>query len=140
MSSDEEVLSLAVKLHGTYERLAPQYGYETRQETREFDARTPNGRLMIAVCREVMADHAALLARVRELEAKLSDYESAYAATMSEVCEESDDRKHCACVPHLRKRIRELEAERDGLAARLKKLRVEMNVFINGAHVEDSAQ
>jgi len=44
---------LAAWFHETYERLAPQYGYETKQETRAFDATTPNGKLMIAVCREL---------------------------------------------------------------------------------------
>lgn len=74
MIRDEEVLSLAIKFHDAYERLAPQYGYETRRETRKFDAQSPNGRLMIAVCREVMDEDASaapkLLARVRELEAE----------------------------------------------------------------------
>lgn len=41
---------LAVLFHDTYERLAPDYGYETREDTRDFDPNTPNGKLMIAVC------------------------------------------------------------------------------------------
>ena len=40
--------------HEVYERLAPDFGYQTRTETREFDAESPNGKLMIAVCTEVM--------------------------------------------------------------------------------------
>jgi hypothetical protein len=46
--------SLAVMFHDTYERLAPQFGYETRPETRQFDPNSPNGRLMIAVCTEII--------------------------------------------------------------------------------------
>lgn len=46
---------LAVLFHDTYERLAPSFGYETRTDTRKFDPTTPNGRLMIAVCGEVLA-------------------------------------------------------------------------------------
>ena len=46
---------LAVLFHDTYERLAPSFGYETRTETRQFNPDTPNGRLMIAVCGEVLA-------------------------------------------------------------------------------------
>lgn len=42
--------ALARRFHETYERLAPQFGYETRQDTREFDPTSKNGRLMIAVC------------------------------------------------------------------------------------------
>ncbi len=47
---------LAVLFHQTYERMAPDFGYETRMETREFDASTPNGQLMIAVCESVLKD------------------------------------------------------------------------------------
>lgn len=48
--ADEQVARI---FHETYERLAPSFGYETRQDTRDFDPTTPNGRLMIAVCGEV---------------------------------------------------------------------------------------
>lgn len=43
-------LQLATKFHNAYEELAPSFGYETRQDTRQFDPTTPNGRLMQAVC------------------------------------------------------------------------------------------
>jgi hypothetical protein len=46
--------SLAFSFHESYERLAPVFGYETRTETRCFDPTTPNGRLMIAVCGELL--------------------------------------------------------------------------------------
>lgn len=45
---------LARYFHDTYERLAPHFGYETREETRAFDPTTPNGRLMISVCAHAM--------------------------------------------------------------------------------------
>jgi len=51
---DEEAVKMARAFHAAYERLAPQFGYETRQETRDFDRSTPNGQLMVAVCREVV--------------------------------------------------------------------------------------
>ena len=41
---------IARLLHKTYERLAPKYGYETRTETKIFDPKSDNGRLMIATC------------------------------------------------------------------------------------------
>ena len=47
-------LDLAILFHETYERLAPEYDYETRKETRAFDPDTPNGQLMQAVCGEIM--------------------------------------------------------------------------------------
>ena len=46
---------LAQKFHDAYERMAPEYGYETRSDTKSFDPESKNGRLMIAVCSELMA-------------------------------------------------------------------------------------
>lgn len=43
---------MAKFFHDAYERLAPQYGYETRPDTKEFCHESPNGRLMAAVCEE----------------------------------------------------------------------------------------
>jgi hypothetical protein len=40
--------------HDHYEELAPEFGYETRPETRNFRPTTPDGRLMIAVCAKVL--------------------------------------------------------------------------------------
>lgn len=42
--------AMARRFHEAYERLAPEFGYTTREETREFDPESANGRLMIAVC------------------------------------------------------------------------------------------
>ena len=53
-----KALELAMRFHEAYERLAPRFGYETRAETREFDPQTPNGRLMLAVCREIIEQNA----------------------------------------------------------------------------------
>ena len=47
-------LKLAKLFHETYEGLAPAYGYETREDTKEFDRNTPNGRLMVAVCSKIL--------------------------------------------------------------------------------------
>ena len=46
-------IKIAVMFHEIYERLAPKYGYETRKDTKVFDASSPNGKLMIEVCREM---------------------------------------------------------------------------------------
>lgn len=48
--------TLARKFHEIYERLAPSFGYETRDETKAFSPDSANGRLMIAVCGEILAD------------------------------------------------------------------------------------
>ena len=49
-----EEVELAILFHNTYERLAPSFGYETRVDTKSFDTTTPNGKLMIAVCKEII--------------------------------------------------------------------------------------
>jgi len=48
-----EAEKLARLFHDTYERLAPEYGYETREDTKKFDPNSNNGRLMIAVCEQI---------------------------------------------------------------------------------------
>jgi Mg2+ and Co2+ transporter CorA len=70
--------------HDTYERLAPSFGYETRNDTKQFDPTTPNGKLMIAVCKEVAltiqkAERDAVREIVKKVELKVlrgySDFE-----------------------------------------------------------------
>lgn len=51
--------ALAEQFHATYELLAPQFGYETRAETRQFDPASSNGKLMIAVCASIIATSQA---------------------------------------------------------------------------------
>jgi len=58
-------IKIAVIFHETYERLAHKYGYETRKETKLFNASSPNGKLMIEVCREMQG---YILSRAGELE------------------------------------------------------------------------
>ncbi len=45
---------LARMFHEIYENEAPNFGYETRNDTREFDPESPNGGLMISVCGKVI--------------------------------------------------------------------------------------
>lgn len=45
---------LARQFHEVYERLAPKFGYETREDTKQFDPLSNNGRLMMAVCAEII--------------------------------------------------------------------------------------
>lgn len=57
--SDTKALALAIKFHETYERLAPEFGYETRPDTKVFDPESKNGRLMVAVCAALSAAEGA---------------------------------------------------------------------------------
>ncbi|MDO9586073.1 MAG: hypothetical protein Q7I93_06280 [Syntrophales bacterium] len=47
-------IKLAILFHELYEKHAPEYGYETKEQTKIFQANTPNGKLMIRVCREIL--------------------------------------------------------------------------------------
>lgn len=53
-------LELAIWFHASYERLAPSFGYETRTESRVFDPQSKNGRLMVAVCGELLQQRIVL--------------------------------------------------------------------------------
>lgn len=54
VGSKEDAGSMALRFHEAYERLAPSFGYTTRTETRAFDPESSNGKLMIAVCDEIL--------------------------------------------------------------------------------------
>ena len=60
--------TLARDFHDTYERLAPQHGYETRRESRTTWEQVPenNRSLMVAVCAEIHARHIAAQAAEHE--------------------------------------------------------------------------
>jgi len=50
--------ALAQKFHETYERLAPEFGYKTREESAKPWAEVPeqNKKLMIAVCAVILGE------------------------------------------------------------------------------------
>jgi len=51
----KEKIKWATIFHETYERLAPSFGYETRENTKEFDPKSKNGKLMLEVCSIVLS-------------------------------------------------------------------------------------
>lgn len=54
MTDPTTAKALAEQFHEAYERLAPLFSYSTRIDTRTFDPLSVNGRLMIAVCEEIL--------------------------------------------------------------------------------------
>lgn len=56
MTTSQEAINLAMKFHRYYEEFAPQFGYETRKETKDFDPKSNNGKLMIKVCELILGD------------------------------------------------------------------------------------
>jgi len=65
--SGKHTTNLARKFHDAYERLAPQFGYETRPDTKAYNPDSPNGRLMAAVCEEVMSEFVEQLRAIAEM-------------------------------------------------------------------------
>lgn len=51
-----EKIENAKRFHDLYEGLAPKYGYKTREDTKEFDPESPNGKLMIEVVNTLIAE------------------------------------------------------------------------------------
>lgn len=68
----------AKRFHDEYERLAPEYGYETREKTRQFDPDSPNGRLMTAVMGSLgiarLNEHETLKTWLRVIFDSIDDY------------------------------------------------------------------
>ncbi len=56
MKTDWTPETLAERFHDIYERKAPEFGYVTRIDTRTFQPDTPNGKLMIAICAEIISE------------------------------------------------------------------------------------
>lgn len=54
-----ESYRLAKLFHDLYEKYAPQFGYETKSETKEFIPDSPNGRLMAYVCYTIIKSEMA---------------------------------------------------------------------------------
>lgn len=87
---------LAQKFHEAYERLAPQFGYETRKESAKPWAEVPenNRQLMTAVCAEILAgassSNAALQTQVDTLKQCWKQEEDGRAKEVSELRSEVD--------------------------------------------------
>jgi len=77
--------------HSIYEAYAPKYGYTTREDTREFDARTPNGKLMIRVVSFIIDKRDQEI--ISEIEKKIehsglfvdSNYKRGYKTALTEI-------------------------------------------------------
>lgn len=75
---------LAILFHNTYEGLAPSFGYETREDTKEFDPESKNGKLMIAVCQDVINTYINPIATLAQEEARKEMVEDIRRIIMSE--------------------------------------------------------
>ena len=53
--------SMARRFHEIYESQSKAFGYTTRDDTKEFDPNSPNGRLMIFTCAQMLKGPDAVM-------------------------------------------------------------------------------
>ena len=68
---NKEILEITKKFHDTYEKLASEYTYETREDTKVFDINSNNGKLMYATVNEIVSP---ILEENQALNKQVEDY------------------------------------------------------------------
>nr|DAF02465.1 MAG TPA: hypothetical protein [Bacteriophage sp.] len=66
----EEILEMTQKFHDTYEKLASEYAYKTREDTKVFDINSNNGKLMYATVNKIVSP---ILKENQDLKKQLHD-------------------------------------------------------------------
>ncbi len=69
-----EAYRLARRFHELYEQSAPAFGYKTKNETKEFDPDSANGRLMAWVCFCIVKEEKQKLIKFFEKEFMDDDF------------------------------------------------------------------
>lgn len=52
---NKEILEITKNFHDMYKKLASEYNYETREDTKVFDINSNNGKLMYATVNEIVS-------------------------------------------------------------------------------------
>lgn len=71
---NKEILEITKKFHYTYEKLASEYTYETRKDTKVFDINSNNGKLMYATVNEIVSPILKENKQLKEEKRKVRDY------------------------------------------------------------------
>lgn len=67
-----EILEITKNFHDMYEKLASEYNYETREDTKVFDINSNNGKLMYATVNEIVSP---ILKENKQLKMIVNEYE-----------------------------------------------------------------
>ena len=67
---NKEILEITKNFHDTYEKLASEYAYKTREDTKVFNINSNNGKLMYATVNEIVSP---ILKENQELKKQLHD-------------------------------------------------------------------
>lgn len=111
---------LAKLFHSIYEELAPNYGYETREETKQFNEDSANGKLMIEVCGRILR----LIANDRLLDKNMLD--AVVMPKIADTMRETFNIRHKAFkdVEYLKAHIDELEVYIEDLTVLANNIRI----------------
>ena len=71
---NKEILEITKEFHDTYEKLASEYTYETREDTKVFDINSNNGKLMYATVNEIVSPILKENKQLKDNWNKLKDY------------------------------------------------------------------
>ena len=69
---NKEILEITKNFHDMYEKLASEYNYETREDTKVFDINSNNGKLMYATVNEIVSP---ILKENKQLKMIVNEYE-----------------------------------------------------------------
>ena len=69
---NKEILEITKEFHDKYEKLASEYTYETREDTKVFDINSNNGKLMYATVNEIVSP---ILKENKQLKMIVNEYE-----------------------------------------------------------------
>lgn len=86
---NKEILEITKKFHDTYEKLASEYAYETREDTKVFDINSNNGKLMYATVNEIVSPILEENKRLKEQLQNISNEFLKYDwknATQEQIC------------------------------------------------------
>ena len=80
---NKEILEITKKFHDTYEKLASEYTYETRKDTKVFDINSNNGKLMYATVNEIVSPILKENQKYKEVIDKAIEYIESYKTDYS---------------------------------------------------------
>lgn len=81
----KEILEITKKFHDTYEKLASEYTYETREDTKVFDINSNNGKLMYATVNEIVSPILEENKKLKEQLLVTQDNEETFRLEMEDI-------------------------------------------------------
>lgn len=81
----KEILEITKKFHDTYEKLASEYTYKTREDTKVFDINSNNGKLMYATVNEIVSPILEENKKLKEQLLVTQDNEETFRLEMEDI-------------------------------------------------------